>query len=130
MYARAGAAVGVCGHEQGCTSGWFENLPFPSVQDGWSTRCPSRLISETAFETYLWSAEVLFGLIVHNKDVGGLHELLLDTRRREEDMVIFLDGDAAAGACDPAVTIELVAEGGNMVCGMQWVVGGDERIFG
>lgn len=43
-------------------------------------------------------------------------------------MIAMLDGDAAAGACDPAVAVELVAKRTNVIGGVKRVDGGDEGI--
>lgn len=43
-------------------------------------------------------------------------------------MISMLDGDAAAGACDPAVAVELVAKRTDMIGGVKRVDGGDEGI--
>lgn len=43
-------------------------------------------------------------------------------------MLVLLDGDSTACACDPTMAVELVAEGADVVCWMQRVGRRDERI--
>lgn len=39
-----------------------------------------------------------------------------------------LDGDASTGSSNPAVAVELTAEGADMIRGMEWVGRGDQRV--
>jgi hypothetical protein len=80
--------------------------------------------------TYLGLPQILPRGIVHDENVLGLHQLFLDAGRGEEDVVVLFDGEAAACAGHPAMAVELVAEGADVVGGVQWVGGGDESVGG
>lgn len=79
-------------------------------------------------DIYLRASDILPRLIVHNKHVRGFHELFLHARRSQIDVIVMLDGDASAGACNPAKAVELVAERADVVRGVQRIGRSDERI--
>lgn len=78
--------------------------------------------------SYLRPPQILPALMVHDKHIFRPHELFLHTRGREVYVLSMFDGQAAAGAGDPAVGVELAAEGGDVICGMGGVGGGDEGV--
>nr|POF07856.1 hypothetical protein CFP56_66148 [Quercus suber] len=79
--------------------------------------------------TYQGPAQIGLGVEVHDEHVGGLHHLLLHAGRGDEDMIAVADGDAPAGARDPAQSIEAATEGADVVGRVQRVGGLDERFI-
>ena len=80
------------------------------------------------YMTYQWPTDVLLARPVHDEDVVRLHQLFFHARGREEDVVFMSDRDAAAGAGDPAKSVELAAQRADQVGWVLWVLRFDERI--
>lgn len=82
-------------------------------------QCTGSQFSYNAFmESYLGASQILLGLPVQDEYVRRLHELFLNTRRREKDMIALSNGYAAARASHPTMTVELIAQGADVVGGM------------
>jgi hypothetical protein len=102
-------------------------------------------------EAHLWSTQVLFAVEVHDEHVCWLHELLLHAAGRDVDLVFMSDACASSCTCDlrawrgqhscrgrcihspqiggsyPSQGVEVRAERADVVCGVVWVVGVNER---
>lgn len=92
-----------------------------------SMTVPTNMRVKERHITYRWASEIRLALPIHHEHIRGLHQLLLYTAGRDEDVLVAADADATARTGDPAMCVELSAEGADVVCGMQWVVGVNER---
>lgn len=92
---------------------------------------PTLAVSDGTAEldlTYQWLAQVLLRLKVHDENIAWLHQLFLNTRRSDEDVISISDRDTASCARHPAKGVELLAQRADVVCWVLWVAGGHQRI--
>jgi hypothetical protein len=90
VYAAAGAAF-EGGHEEGCAGRWFEDLMIYEHD-----------MSGCVCITCLRSSKIFLAVKVHDKHVGGLHELFLHAAGRDVDLVFMANAGSSAGTCDLA----------------------------
>lgn len=122
VYAAACTPLGKGGHEEGSAGGGLKDLPLAV------SRRLSMHRKGVATCAYLWTAQVLFALVIHDKNVRWLHELFLHARRGNVDVASSLDGEATACTRDPTMRIKLAAELADVVRWMQRIRRGYEGI--